>query len=72
MSPATPLKTRWTWLEWQESRAARRAVADRVGPPIVRREQSSSDRRLRNAFDGNRGPAFRSADARPVTRKPCS
>jgi hypothetical protein len=51
-------KTSWTWEEWQASRAARRAAADRVGPPITRRREGSSDRRLRAAFAGRRGPAF--------------
>lgn len=52
------LKTTWTWEEWQASRAARRRTARKVGPPIVRRPGSSSDRRLRKTFNGDRGPAF--------------
>jgi hypothetical protein len=52
------LKTSWTCEEWQQSRAARRAVALRVGPPVTRRKESSSDRRLRSAFNGQRGPDF--------------
>ncbi len=58
MTSAPTLKTAWTWEEWQASRAARRAAADRVAPPVVRRRESSSDRRLRAAFQGERGPAF--------------
>ena len=58
-SKKSELKTSWGWEEWLGSRAARRAVANRVGPPVVRRESSSSDRRLRKAFGGQRGPAFR-------------
>ena len=58
MKPAKPLKTDWTWDEWQASRAARRAASARVGPPVTRRRESSSDRRLRAAFNGRRGPAF--------------
>ncbi len=53
----TPLKTSWTWEEWQASRAARKAVSARLGPPVTRRKESSSDRRLRRAFQGDRGPA---------------
>ncbi len=52
------IKTDWTWEEWQQSRAARRAVAERIGPAVIRRTASSSDVRLRNAFNGQRGPAF--------------
>lgn len=53
-----PLKVSWTWEEWQASRAARRAVAQRVGAKVTRRGESSSDRRLRRTFGGQRGPAF--------------
>lgn len=52
------LKTDWTWEEWQQSRATRRAVAERIGPAVIRRTASSSDGRLCDAFDGQRGPDF--------------
>ena len=52
------LKTAWTWEEWQKSRPARRSAAKRIGPSIVRRSKSSSDRRLHAAFAGQREPAF--------------
>ena len=58
MSVRPKLKTSWTWDEWRAGRAARRRAASRVGPPVVRRKSSSSDRRLRAAFNGERGPAF--------------
>ncbi len=58
MNSAQPLKTDWTWDEWQQSRAARRAAADKIGPVIVRRKESSSDRKLRTAFKDERGPDF--------------
>ena len=54
-------KTSWGWEEWLASRDERRAVANLVGPATVRRKSSSSDRRLRKAFGGERGPSFRSA-----------
>lgn len=50
------MKTSWTWNEWKQERAARRAASDRVAPGPCRRSESSSDRRLRRAFDGQRGP----------------
>jgi len=50
------LKTRWTWEEWKAGRAALRAVTDKVHPGSIRRKSSSSDRRLREAFAGERGP----------------
>ena len=59
MKSTAKLKTDWTWEEWEQSRAARRAVTERIGPPVVRRRESSSDRRLRQAFQGQRGPEFK-------------
>jgi len=56
MNSPEPFKVSWTWEEWQKSRALRRAIALKSGPPIVRRRTSSSDRRLRAAFSGNRAP----------------
>jgi hypothetical protein len=67
-SPAK-LKTDWTWEEWQASRAKRRAVAAKIGPPVVRRRESSSDSKLRKAFDGERGPRFTQTDQDAEQRK---
>jgi len=50
------LKTHWTWEEWLASRAATRAVSDKINPAPCRRPESSSDKRLRAAFDGERYP----------------
>ncbi len=36
-----------------------RAVAKKIGPPVVRRRESSADPKLRKAFDGERGPQFK-------------
>ncbi|MDP6631332.1 MAG: hypothetical protein QGH42_04455 [Kiritimatiellia bacterium] len=58
MSSQGNLKIAWTWEEWQRSRKARRAVTDRMSPLPVRRKRSSSDNRLRAAFNGQRGPDF--------------
>jgi len=56
MSSPAPLKVSWTWEEWQKSRANRRAITQRIGPAEIRRQKSSSDRRLRAAFSGRRAP----------------
>jgi len=53
-----PPKVSWEWQEWLDSRAARRAVAQKVGKPISRRTSSSSDKKLRSLFRGERGPDF--------------
>jgi hypothetical protein len=52
------IKTDWTWEEWRQSRATRRAVAECIEPAVIRRKESSADFRLRNAFQGQRGPDF--------------
>jgi len=53
-----PMKTSWTWEEWLQSRKARKAASDRITTESIRRAASSSDRRLKKAFGGQRGPAF--------------
>ncbi len=58
MNSPSKLKTDWTWEEWQTSRSKRRAVAQRIGPAVVRRRESSSDSKLRPSFNNERGPAF--------------
>jgi len=57
MNPDKPaLKTKWTWEEWLASRAATRAATEKASPGPCRRAESSSDRRLRAAFGGERFP----------------
>lgn len=51
-------KRDWTWQEWQSSRYRRRQEGKRVAPEIIRRSESKDDARLRELFDGERGPAF--------------
>jgi len=51
-------KRHWTWEEWQASRHRRRQEGKRVAPGIIRRSESKGDARLRELFDGKRGPAF--------------
>ena len=51
----------YTWEQWQAGRAERRRLGNLVAPPVIRRPESSSDKRLRAAFGGERGPPFRKA-----------
>jgi len=51
-------KRHWTWEEWQASRYRRRQEGNRVAPGIIRRSESKGDTKLRELFDGERGPAF--------------
>jgi hypothetical protein len=52
------LKIRWTWDEWKNGRAELKALTDRVTPLPIRRAKSSSDKRLRSLFSGERFPRF--------------
>lgn len=56
MKSTLALKTSWTWEEWQQSRALRKAIASHIHPAEIRRKKSSSDRRLQAAFSGRRAP----------------
>ena len=47
---------RLTWEEWQSKRQALRDQTRLVGPAVTRRKESSSDPRLRAAFNGKRAP----------------
>lgn len=55
-----PIKpgNRITWEQWQAGRAERRRLGELVAPKVIRRTESSSDRQVREAFDGERGPKF--------------
>jgi hypothetical protein len=55
--PIKPQK-RYTWEQWQAGREKRRRLGELVAPKVIRRAESSSDKRLREAFNGERGPAF--------------
>ncbi len=46
------------WEDWLKGRRARREAGNRVAPEIIRRESSSSDKRLRKLFNGERGLPF--------------
>jgi hypothetical protein len=54
--PPIPIDRPISWADWQAGRAARRATCNRVAPAVIRRERSSSDRRLKKLFGGERGP----------------
>jgi hypothetical protein len=46
------------WEDWLKGRRARRETGNIVAPEIIRRPASSSDRRLRKLFRGERGLPF--------------
>jgi hypothetical protein len=47
-----------SWEDWLKGRRARRETSNRVAPGSIRRESSSSDRRLRKLYNGERGLPF--------------
>lgn len=47
-----------SWEDWLKGRRWRRALGNRVAPEVIRRKQSSKDRRLRKLFNGERGLPF--------------
>jgi len=57
-APSIPLDSPISWEDWLRGRRARRETSKSVAPGVVRRPSSSSDRRLRKLFNGQRGLPF--------------
>ena len=47
-----------SWEDWLKGRRARREAGNKVAPEIIRRASSSSDKRLRRLYNGERGLPF--------------
>jgi len=47
-----------SYADWLRGRRRRRELGNLVAPGIIRRQSSSSDRRLRKLFNGERGLPF--------------
>jgi len=47
-----------SWNDWLKGRRSRREAGNLVAPGIIRRKSSSSDRRLKKLFKGERGLRF--------------
>lgn len=60
--PTIPKDRPISWEDWLKGRRARRETGNRVAPEIIRRPSSSSDKRLRRLFGGQRGMPFKSVD----------
>jgi hypothetical protein len=61
--PIIPKHRPIRWEDWLAGRRARRETSNRVAPEVIRRPASSSDRRLRKLFEGQRGLPFKKTDA---------
>ena len=51
-----------SWDDWLAGQKQRRLTGMQVAPEIIRREKSSSDKRLRRLYNGGRGPAITPVD----------
>lgn len=56
--PCIPIEGSISWADWLKGRRARRESSKLVAPGIIRRTRSSSDRRLKKLFNGERGLPF--------------
>lgn len=56
--PCIPIEGSISWEDWLKGRRARRESSQLVAPGINRRQSSSSDRRLKKLFKGERGLPF--------------
>jgi len=60
--PIIPKGRPISWEDWLKGRRARRETSKRVAPGIIRRPSSSSDKRLRALFNGERGLPFKKTE----------
>jgi hypothetical protein len=60
--PTIPMNEPISWEDWLKGRRARRETGNRVAPEIIRRPSSSSDKRLRELFNGERGLPFKKTE----------
>ena len=56
--PSIPIEGSISYEDWLKGRRTRRELSKQVSPGIIRRESSSSDKRLRKLFNGERGLPF--------------
>ena len=58
LTPTSPQGRPISWEDWRTGRRARREAGLQVAPEILRRPSSSSDKRLRRLYNGERGLPF--------------
>ncbi len=56
--PCIPIEGSISYEDWLKGRRYRREMGERVVPGVIRRKRSSSDRRLKKLFNGERGLPF--------------
>ena len=60
--PSIPIEGSISYTDWLRGRRARRETSKLVAPGILRRKSSSSDKRLKRLFKGERGLPFTPAE----------
>ena len=60
--PCIPIEGSSSYEDWLKGRRHRREMGNLVAPEIIRRKTSSSDRRLKKLFNGERGLPFTPTD----------
>ena len=60
--PCIPIEGSISYEDWLKGRRHRREAGNLVAPEIIRRKSSSSDRRLKKLFKGERGLPFTPTD----------
>jgi hypothetical protein len=56
--PSIPISGSISYEDWLKGRRYRRELGSRVAREVIRRKTSSSDRRLKKLFKGERGLPF--------------
>ena len=56
--PSIPIEGSISYEDWLKGRRYRRELSQLVAPGIIRRKTSSSDKRLKKLFNGERGLPF--------------
>ena len=56
--PCIPIEGAISYEDWLKGRRYRRELSKLVAPGVIRRTSSSSDRRLKKLFNGERGLPF--------------
>ena len=60
--PCIPIEGSISYEDWLKGRRHRREMGNLVAPEIIRRKSSSSDRRLKKLFNGERGLPFKKTE----------
>lgn len=60
--PSIPIEGAISYEDWLKGRRYRRELSKLVAPGVIRRKSSSSDKRLKKLFKGERGLPFTSTE----------